>query len=183
MGVQFSSGVPDIGGVAQVDRAAVSQTAGCRIVPVRLHQTRDGSSAGSSAWLKPRRSKARNLPVAPFRSGSAQGFAATDPGSGTRNLPRWPSLQIAPVSRTKTQDRCNRTPGWTESHSHSYGLKEAQVLVYLDKLAPGDGCNLQAHWKRRRSTKPERDVQLIYGVPVNAEVMELAYIPASEAGF
>ena len=47
------------------------------------------------------------------------------------------SLHIAPVSRAMTQDRCGCTPGWTESHSHSYGLKEAQVQAYLDKSAPG----------------------------------------------
>jgi len=36
-----------------------------------------------------------------------------------------------------TLDRCGWTPGWTESHSRSYGLREAQVQVYLDKSAPG----------------------------------------------
>jgi hypothetical protein len=47
------------------------------------------------------------------------------------------SLHIAPVSRAMMQDRCDWTPGWTESHSLSYGLREAQVQAHLDKSAPG----------------------------------------------
>jgi hypothetical protein len=29
------------------------------------------------------------------------------------------------------------TPGWTDTHSQSYGLREAQVQVRLDKPGPG----------------------------------------------
>jgi len=35
------------------------------------------------------------------------------------------------------EDRCDWTPGWTEGHSRSYGLREAQVQSYMDK--PGLG--------------------------------------------
>ena len=31
------------------------------------------------------------------------------------------------------EDRCDWTPGWTEDHSRSYGLREAQVESYMDK--------------------------------------------------
>ena len=48
---------------------------------------------------------------------------------------------LAPISgqnsRTWCQDRCVWTPGWTEIHSGSYGLKEAQVQACMDK--PGSG--------------------------------------------
>ena len=52
------------------------------------------------------------------------------------------SLHIAPVFRKLTQDRFVWTPGWTESHSFSYGLNRAgsgedQVQAYRDKSVPG----------------------------------------------
>ena len=31
------------------------------------------------------------------------------------------------------------TPGWTEDHSRSYGLKEAQVQLYMDEVRPEPG--------------------------------------------
>lgn len=34
-------------------------------------------------------------------------------------------------------DRCAWTPGWTEDHSRSYGLKEAQAQSHMDKPGPG----------------------------------------------
>jgi hypothetical protein len=37
------------------------------------------------------------------------------------------SLDIAPVSRMMAQDSSGWTPGWTETRSRSYGLKEDQV--------------------------------------------------------
>jgi len=48
-----------------------------------------------------------------------------------------PSPHIAPVSRMMARARYDWTPGWTDSHSYSYGLKEAQVQSYLDKPWPG----------------------------------------------
>ncbi len=33
--------------------------------------------------------------------------------------------------------RCDWAPGWTEDHSRSYGLMEAQVQSYMDKPGPG----------------------------------------------
>ena len=35
------------------------------------------------------------------------------------------------------EDRYNWTPGWTEDHSRSYGLREDQVQFYLDQPGPG----------------------------------------------
>jgi hypothetical protein len=35
--------------------------------------------------------------------------------------------QMAPEFRILATDWCGWTPGWTEIHSFSYGLKEAQV--------------------------------------------------------
>ena len=43
---------------------------------------------------------------------------------------------IAQVSRMMAPDRCDWMPGWTEDHSRSYGLKEAQVQSYMDKPGP-----------------------------------------------
>ncbi len=37
------------------------------------------------------------------------------------------------------KDRCDWTPGWTEDHSRSYGLREAQVQLYLEKVRPETG--------------------------------------------
>jgi len=45
----------------------------------------------------------------------------------TRILFRVTNPHIAPVSRMMAQVRCGWTPGWTESRSRGYGLKEAQV--------------------------------------------------------
>lgn len=42
------------------------------------------------------------------------------------------------------KDRCVWTPGWTETNSHSYWLKEAQVQAYLDELGPGYWGNIEA---------------------------------------
>ena len=44
---------------------------------------------------------------------------------------------IAPVSRMLAQGRCDWTPGWTETHSGSYGLREAQVQACLNQPGPG----------------------------------------------
>jgi len=44
---------------------------------------------------------------------------------------------ISPASRMMAQDRCVWAPGWTERHSRSYGLKEAQAQACLDKPGPG----------------------------------------------
>jgi sortase A len=41
------------------------------------------------------------------------------------------------------QDRRGRTPGRTEVHNSSYGLKEAQVQPWLNKPAPGCWCNMR----------------------------------------
>ncbi len=40
-------------------------------------------------------------------------------------------------SRMLAQDRCAWAPGWAETHSLNYGLKEAQVQVYMDQPEPG----------------------------------------------
>ena len=61
---------------------------------------------------------------------------------------------MAPVSRKLAPDcrdagarampgaiaevRCGWTPGWTEIHSLSYGLKEAQVKPCMNKPEPGN---------------------------------------------
>jgi len=34
------------------------------------------------------------------------------------------------------EDRCDWAQGWTESNSRSYGLKEAQVQLDMDKPGP-----------------------------------------------
>jgi hypothetical protein len=44
---------------------------------------------------------------------------------------------FSPVSRNMAPDRCHGAPGWTEGHSHHYGLKEGQVQLYMDKPEPG----------------------------------------------
>jgi len=31
-------------------------------------------------------------------------------------------------------------PGWTEGHSHSYGLREDQAQWYMNKPEPGTKC-------------------------------------------
>jgi len=43
------------------------------------------------------------------------------------------------------EDRCGWTPGWTEIHSHSYGLKEAQVQACMDKPGPEYWSHVLAH--------------------------------------
>jgi len=43
------------------------------------------------------------------------------------------------------EDRCDWTPGWTETNSHSYWLREAQVQSYMYKPGPGYWCNLRVH--------------------------------------
>jgi len=64
-----------------------------------------------------------------------------------------PSPQIVPVSQLLApdcrdaggrampgaiaEDRCVWTPGWTETNSRSYWLREAQVQAYLNKPAAG----------------------------------------------
>ena len=37
------------------------------------------------------------------------------------------SPHIAPVPRKLVPDRCGWAPGWTEDHSRSYGVREAQA--------------------------------------------------------
>ena len=65
---------------------------------------------------------------------------------------------MAPVSRKLAPDcrdagarampgaiaevRRDWTPGWTEIHSLSYGLKEAQVKLYMNKPEPGNWCHM-----------------------------------------
>jgi hypothetical protein len=48
------------------------------------------------------------------------------------------SLHIAPVSRMMAQDSSGWTPGWTETRSRSYGLKEDQVQMLLNQPGPGE---------------------------------------------
>jgi hypothetical protein len=53
------------------------------------------------------------------------------------------SLDIAPVSRMMAQDSSGWTPGWTETRSRSYGLKEDQVQMLLNQpgpVGPGTVC-------------------------------------------
>jgi len=52
------------------------------------------------------------------------------------------NVHIAPMSWMMALARCDWTPGWTEAHSNSYGLKEAQVQAWLDKPGPGNWCNM-----------------------------------------
>jgi len=54
------------------------------------------------------------------------------------------SPHIAPVSRIMAPFSYDWTPGWTETRSRSYGLKEAQVQVKLNKPGPGDWRNMRA---------------------------------------
>ena len=47
------------------------------------------------------------------------------------------SSYTVPASRMLAQGRCGWTQGWTEAHSQSYGLREAQVQAQLNKPEPG----------------------------------------------
>ncbi len=46
------------------------------------------------------------------------------------------SPHIAPVSRNMAQDKLDWTPGWTETNSRSYWLREDQVQLRLNKPEP-----------------------------------------------
>ncbi len=48
-------------------------------------------------------------------------------------------------------DRFDWTPGWTETNSRSYWLREAQVQSDMDKPGPGYWCNMRAHFVPARS--------------------------------
>jgi len=43
---------------------------------------------------------------------------------------------MAPISRKLAPDRWGWAPSWSEAHSLSYGLNEAQVQAQLDKSEP-----------------------------------------------
>jgi len=58
---------------------------------------------------------------------------------GESGLFLYANPHISPVSWMMALDRCGWAPGWTEDHSRSYGLKEAQVQSYMEKVRPGTG--------------------------------------------
>jgi len=58
----------------------------------------------------------------------------------------------APVSRMLAPDRYVWAQGWTESHSCSYGSKEARVQARMDKPGPGYWCNMRIFSKRHGMT-------------------------------
>ena len=66
------------------------------------------------------------------------------------------SPYIPPVSRMIAKYRCGWTLGWTETNSHSYWWKEAQVRAYMDKPGPGNWWNMRAYIRSlvSRSLKP-----------------------------
>lgn len=51
--------------------------------------------------------------------------------------------QIVPMSRKLALNSCEWAPGWTETNSHGYWLKEAQAQSHLDKPGPGYWCDMR----------------------------------------
>ena len=141
---------PDTGERSSTGRVSGRDPEGYRIVPGRSPQTRDGSSVGSSAWLKPRRSKGRFLPVTPFRSGPAQGRGNRPRARNKEHTP----LEYTPLVQTEktlvceARDRCS---------THLRGTSRSR----------GDGTGIHACFRSRISR-----VQIPPSVPMIASNSE-----------